>query len=65
MTDCTEYLSEEYICGKVDARDAGERTNPKINDCKIEDLGEVSSLSGSGFEVEEKVGKFDVESFKF
>ena len=64
MTNFMEYLSDEYICGKAEARIDGVRANPKILDCKTEncvDLGETSSISEVGRELEGKVRKFNIE----
>lgn len=66
MTDCTEHLSDEHICRKVDVADDDKRTEQKIIDCKIEDLGGIFILPGSRLEEEEeKVGRLDIESFTF
>lgn len=62
MTDFVEHLSEEYLHGKVDLRDDGIQTNPKIIGYKSEDctnLGGISSISVSGLTLEERVRNFN------
>lgn len=53
MTDFMEYLSEEYLHGKVDVKDESVQTNRKQIDCKTEhctDLENSSSISVSKLE---------------
>ena len=66
MTDFLEHLSEEYMCAKVDVRDA--QKNLETIEFETEDcthLGDVSSVSANGLEREEKVRKFKMGSLHF
>lgn len=64
VKDLMEKLSEEYICSKTELRDDAVQIIPKKTDCKTEDctdLEEISSISKSELEQEEKVRKIDTD----
>ena len=68
MTNFVEQLSSEYVCGKAEVVDDGAQPNPNAIDCKTEDatdLEEISSVSKTELEREEKVRQFDIEIVVF
>ena len=60
MTNFMEHLSDKYIYGKTEINNDSIPTNPSIIACKTEDLGEITSVSGTELEQEEKVRNFDI-----
>ena len=58
MTNFMEHLSDEYICGSVDARDDGLRPDTNVIDRKTGDhtnFENTSSISESEFKQEDEV----------
>ena len=64
MKNVLEQLSAEYNSNKSEKKYHGVLTNQRIIDYKVEDctnLGDISSISRTGQERQEKVRKFKIE----